>query len=287
MDRGLGADIHARGRLLEDEHAQAHPEPPADHDLLLVSAGQCGDGGLAVAGAHREPFDQGGGLGTFAAGADPAQRRQASRPGVGQEVLPYGQLGEAALPLSVTGHEGDTESDGLDDRTGTVRAAAEKGTSVEEGPGTREGSAQVPVSGAREADQAQGFPGPELQADRSRAGGPYAVEGQDGRAGDRGRGGVVVGQLLADDVVHQTGRAPARQCAVADETAVAQDGEGVGDLVHLVQTVAHIEDAVPPVAQCVQDTKQPGAVRGGEAGGRLVEDDELRPSRQGSCDGDQ
>jgi hypothetical protein len=97
----------------------------------------------------------------------------------------------------------------------------------------------------------------------------------------------VGGRLLARDVVHQAEGAVARRRALADETAVAQDGEGVGDLVHLVQAVADVEDAVPPVAQGVQDAEQPGAVRGGEARGRLVEDDEPRPCRKGAGDGDQ
>ncbi len=41
------------------------------------------------------------------------------------------------------------------------------------------------------------------------------------------------------------------------------------------------------VAQVVQDVEEPGTVRGGQAGGGLVEDDEPRACRQGPGDGDQ
>jgi hypothetical protein len=255
--------------------------------LLLGPPGQGGDGGLTVAGTHREPLDQACGLGAFTARADPAQRRQASRAGVGQEVLPHGELGEAALPLSVAGHERDTGADGAGDRAGTVRAAVEKGPTAEEGAGTREGPAQVRVPGAGEADQAQDLPGCEVQVDGSGSGGPCPFQGQDGRPAGRDTGSRVRGRFLADDVVHEAGGAVAGQRAVADEAPVAQYGEGVGDLINLVQAVGDVEDGVSPVAQGVQDAEQPGAVGGGEAGGRLVEHDELRARREGSGDRDQ
>ncbi len=143
------------------------------------------------------------------------------------------------------------------------------------------------MTGTGEADQPQDLPRSELQADRAGAGSPYRVQGQDGRPADRGRGGAVAGGFLADDVPHQPGGAVGRQWAVADEAAVAQYGERVGDLVHLVQAVADVEDAVPPVAQGVQDAEQPGAVRGREAGGGLVENDEPRALRERSGDRDQ
>ncbi len=83
------------------------------------------------------------------------------------------------------------------------------------------------------------------------------------------------------------GRGRGRRAALADEEAVAQDREAVGDLVHLVEPVADVDDGVASVAQGVQDVEEPGAVRGREAGGRLVEDDELRPCGQCAGDGDQ
>ena len=94
-------------------------------------------------------------------------------------------------------------------------------------------------------------------------------------------------QFTAHDVVHEAVGAVARQRSLAGEMAVAQHGEGVGDLVDLVQAVGDVEDAVASVAQGVQHGEQAGAVRGREAGGRLVENDELRLCRQGAGDGDQ
>ncbi|KIX76386.1 hypothetical protein SF23_17110 [Streptomyces sp. MBRL 10] len=51
--------------------------------------------------------------------------------------------------------------------------------------------------------------------------------------------------------------------------------------------MADVEDGVPPVAQRVQDVEEPRAVRGGQGGGRLVEDEEFGPVGQGAGDGDQ
>ena len=43
VDLGLGADVDAAGRLVEDEHPGAHRQPLAEHDLLLVAAGEVDD----------------------------------------------------------------------------------------------------------------------------------------------------------------------------------------------------------------------------------------------------
>ncbi|GAA3033206.1 hypothetical protein GCM10020000_07950 [Streptomyces olivoverticillatus] len=87
--------------------------------------------------------------------------------------------------------------------------------------------------------------------------------------------------------MHEPGGAVVGERAVADEAAVAQDGEGVGDLVHLVDPVGDEDDGVAVVAQGVQDVEEPGAVRRGEAGGGLVQDDELGFGAQGAGDGHQ
>ena len=40
MDLGLGADVDAARRLVEDEQLRIVGEPLAEHDLLLVAAGE-------------------------------------------------------------------------------------------------------------------------------------------------------------------------------------------------------------------------------------------------------
>ena len=37
---GLGADVDAAGRLVDDQQRRAAGQPLAEHDLLLVAAGQ-------------------------------------------------------------------------------------------------------------------------------------------------------------------------------------------------------------------------------------------------------
>lgn len=111
--------------------------------------------------------------------------------------------------------------------------------------------------------------------------------GGGGGAGRPGAGRAVALRLAADDVVHDPVRAVVGQEALADEVAVAQDGEAVGHLVDLVEAVADVDDGVAAVAQGVQDVEEPGAVGGGEAGGRFVEDDEAGAGGQCAGDGDE
>ena len=99
--------------------------------------------------------------------------------------------------------------------------------------------------------------------------------------------GAVGLRFVADDVAHDAVGAVVGEAALADEVAVAQDGEGVGDLVDLVEPVADVDDAVAAVAQGVQDVEEAGAVRGGQARGGFVEDDEPGPGGQGAGDGDE
>ena len=40
MDLDLGADVDAARRLVEDQHPRLRGQPLAEHDLLLVPAGQ-------------------------------------------------------------------------------------------------------------------------------------------------------------------------------------------------------------------------------------------------------
>ena len=43
VDVGLGLDVDALGRLVEDEHARLGRQPFGKHDLLLVAAGKRAD----------------------------------------------------------------------------------------------------------------------------------------------------------------------------------------------------------------------------------------------------
>ena len=53
VDLGLGADVDADRRVLQDEQAVVLPGPAGQHDLLLVAAGQRGDVALGIAAAGR------------------------------------------------------------------------------------------------------------------------------------------------------------------------------------------------------------------------------------------
>ena len=54
VDLGLGADVDAARRLVHDQDARLGREPLAEHDLLLVAAGELADDLLRPAGPDAE-----------------------------------------------------------------------------------------------------------------------------------------------------------------------------------------------------------------------------------------
>ena len=76
IDLRLGAHVDAAGRLVEQQHARRRRQPLADHNLLLVAAGQSPGGLLRTRGADRQRLDgtqrQSGGL----AALDQTEARQ-------------------------------------------------------------------------------------------------------------------------------------------------------------------------------------------------------------------
>ena len=82
VDLAAGADVDAAGRLVEQQHPAVAHQPPGQHDLLLVAAGQrahrTGDAG---AGVRREPSSA---RGRRTRSADPSRKpgpREASEAG--------------------------------------------------------------------------------------------------------------------------------------------------------------------------------------------------------------
>ena len=55
VDRLLGADIDALGRLIENQHLRSGIEPAGDQDLLLISSGEMIDGLVLRLGRNAKP----------------------------------------------------------------------------------------------------------------------------------------------------------------------------------------------------------------------------------------
>ena len=58
--------------------------------------------------------------------------------------------------------------------------------------------------------------------------------------------------------------------------AVAQHHHAIGDLEHLIEPMRDVDDADPAIAQTAQSDEQARHLVGREAGGRLVEHENLR-----------
>src|SRR5215213_6811762 len=109
VDLLLGADVDPPRGLVEEEHAGPGREPLAEHDLLLVAAGEALRRLLRPGAADREPRDRVAGEGGLAA-------RARDDPEPGQPVLRgQGRVGadrevdHEARALAVLGHEGEPE----------------------------------------------------------------------------------------------------------------------------------------------------------------------------------
>src|SRR6516164_2873107 len=54
MDFGLGADVDASGRLIEEEDASAAAKPTRNHDFLLIATGELANAGVRTSWANAE-----------------------------------------------------------------------------------------------------------------------------------------------------------------------------------------------------------------------------------------
>ena len=72
--------------------------------------------------------------------------------------------------------------------------------------------------------------------------------------------------------------------ALPGHPAVAQHHHAIGDLEHLIEPMRDVDDADPAVAQAAQSNEQARHLVGGQAGGRLVEHEDLRLRSQRARD---
>ena len=89
----------------------------------------------------------------------------------------------------------------------------------------------------------------------------------------------LVGQLhAAGPQLDAVGRPPAACLTLAEllQLALVEDGDAVADVLHVLQAVAAHEDRLALLAQLDDQVLHPARAERVEAGGRLVEDDQLR-----------
>src|SRR3984957_19860460 len=124
MNLGLGADIDAARRFIEDQQFGLVGEPFAEHDLLLIAAGKLAGDLLERAcldGKARDAFIlhfSFGGAIDEAAGCDFGESGES-------EILPHRHRSHQALRAAVLGHIGDAKRARLARRTYLDRFAGD------------------------------------------------------------------------------------------------------------------------------------------------------------------
>ena len=158
---------------------------------------------------------------------------------------------------------------------GTVEQSYELGAPRPEQPGDPDHLAVVDVDVGRLERAAP------ADAGRSQDGCAGAV---DLAVGDRRQCRELV-QLPADHLRDELTARKVVHGVFADELAVAQHGDAVGDLVHLIEEVADEENGDSAGAQVANDREQLLHLTPVQARGRLIEDEHLRVEHHGAADG--
>ena len=125
MDLGLGADVDALRRFVEDHDARRERQPFAKHDLLLVSAAECRDRRFDGRGFDRQRC--GGVLSSTGLGGTLHE----TKTGVGAEcrqrhVLAHSHCRDDAPAATILGNQTDSRADRVARRVERQRLAVEQ-----------------------------------------------------------------------------------------------------------------------------------------------------------------
>ncbi len=112
MNFGLGADVDALRRLVENEQAGLRVQPARECDLLLIAAGERRDLSLGRRRLDFEFRDELRGDEALARGVEEAVGRNRGEVGE-RDVLRHGHFGNYAIALAVFGDVGDATRHGL------------------------------------------------------------------------------------------------------------------------------------------------------------------------------
>ena len=287
VHRGLGADVDALGRLVEDDDAGLGGEPLGDHHLLLVAAGELGDVLVERGGAEVEAGGVLAGEAELLGEAQEAAARGAGERRQG-DVLEDRQADDRALAAAVLGHVDDAVGDRVGGAADRGEAAVDPDLALRGLRDAEERLHELAAPGADQAVEAEDLAVAQGEADVLELGrvavagdlqhllaDPVGALGEDrvDRAADHHGDELVLGDV--------------GDAAFADEAAVAEDGVAVGDAEDLVELVADEEDRLALGLQHLDQLVELGDLLVRERGGRLVHDDDAGVDRKGAGDGDE
>ena len=280
------ADVDARGRVIEDQETQGRPQRPPDDHLLLVAAAQRAQRTLA---AVVRPNGEAGGQLTRRGALAPRTAQEAillpTGTARGEQVLAHGEIEDRALGLPVAGDVGAP-------RLGqSVRMSERQSLAVQRRPaGAGSGSAtqesrQLPGSAADQPADGDDLARRDVEVDRLvQTGTEQSADAQAitaiavaAVAHDR----LALDDGVADDRLDHRGVRGARHIRVQHPPAVAQDGEAVGQVVDLAQTVGDVDEGHARLTCCLQRLAEPLDLGGGQARADLVKHDHARV--EGEC----
>ena len=136
------------------------------------------------------------------------------------------------------------------------------------------------LSRPAEADEPDDFGSRDGEIDRPGPGDRQAAARRAASLPTRGRGAASNSvERLADDQGNEFLRGGVRHQPFADQRSVAQDGDPVGDLEHLVEPVRNIDHADAARLQGPKRVEQPVHLVGRQRRRRLVENEDMRPAR--------
>ena len=111
VELGAGADVHAPGRLVEEQDPAAAQQPAGEDGLLLVAAGEGAHGRGRVVGAQGQLAGRGPRGAAFGAAVEPASVREAGHGGDG-DIAGDGLQHQQGLRLALLGGEAEPGADG-------------------------------------------------------------------------------------------------------------------------------------------------------------------------------
>ena len=293
FDLRLGPDVDAARGLIKDDQGGPGGQPPGEENLLLVAAGKIPDRGLRAGGLDPQRLDivVAEFLLLGAGQRPPCAPLRLQRE---DEVLAHRQVGQDALGFAVLRAKGHpvphrrahrTEPDPV---AGEADPAAVGVVNSEEQPG-----------GLRPARAEQaGEPGDLAAAEREIEGmqrtAPAEAMRLEQRGGGRWERGRPArfrsarpygGELATEHPAHQRKPRQFGRNKLADQRAVAEHRDPVANRIHLLEKMGHKHYAQALRAQLPHDLEQLPDLLLVEAGGGLVEDQELRAQIERACDG--
>ncbi len=196
------------------------------------------------------------------------------------------QREEEPVGLAILGHQPESEAHGVAwrrDTDGIGRVCDEDGPRRGD-LGPEESPEQLGAPGAHEPGQSHDLAAPHVEGDVTEAAPAEVACPQDALTG-RAAPTLPTRRDVASN--HQADHLVPRQetgLPNRHDASVPQDGDSIGDSLHLVQSVRDEHDASPGVPQPAHLLEQSRRLRGGEGRGRLVEDQEVGGARQGRRD---